>query len=52
MMDEEPLDGEVKTRISLSQKRRLQEIARERHLKVADIIREAIREKLEEAVPA
>lgn len=60
-MDAAPLDAEVKARIPEAQKNKLQEIARDRHLKMADIIREAIREKIEaaelagqmrEAVPA
>lgn len=46
-MDTETLDAEIKARIPEQQKRALQALARERHLKVADIIREAIREKVE-----
>lgn len=45
-MDAETLDAEVKARIPEGQKARLQEIAISRHLKVADIIREAVREKI------
>jgi Arc/MetJ-type ribon-helix-helix transcriptional regulator len=40
------LTAEIKTRISPQQKEALEAIARGRHLKVSDIIREAIREKL------
>ncbi len=46
-MEQEVLDSEVKARIPESQKQRLQAIAQARHLKLADIIREAIREKIE-----
>lgn len=42
----ELLDAEVKARVPEAQKERLQAIARSRHLKVADIVREAIREKI------
>jgi predicted transcriptional regulator len=45
-MDAETLDAEVKARIPEDQKKRLREIARERHLKLADIVREALREKI------
>lgn len=45
-MDAETLDAEVKARIPEGQKARLKEIAIARHLKVADIIREAVREKI------
>jgi hypothetical protein len=57
-MDAETLDAEVKARIPKGQKKHLQQIATERHLKLADIIREALREKIDatpikrEAVPA
>lgn len=58
-MDAEPLDAEVKARIPEGHKKQLEQIARGRHLKVADIVREAIREKItadeaanREAVPA
>lgn len=46
IMEQEVLDSEVKARVSEAQKHRLQELANERHLKVSDIIREAIREKI------
>jgi predicted transcriptional regulator len=42
-----PLDAELKTRVLKQHKRKLQEIAISRHLKVSDIMREAIREKIE-----
>jgi len=45
-MDGDILDAEVKTRIPKADKKRLQAIADARHLKLADILREAIREKL------
>jgi hypothetical protein len=45
-MDRDILDAEVKTRIPKAHKKRLQAIAIARHLKLADILREAIREKL------
>lgn len=57
-MDTETLDAEVKARIPEGEKKHLQRIAIERHLKLADIIREALREKIaatpikREAVPA
>ncbi len=47
-MDTQALDSEVKARIPEEQKRALRLIARERHLKVSDIVREAIREKIGE----
>lgn len=45
-MGAETLDAEVKARIPKEQKYQLQELADARQLKVADIIREAIRAKL------
>ncbi len=45
-MDTDSLDAEVKARIPEGQKQKLIAIARERHLKVADIVREALREKI------
>ena len=52
-MEQEVLDSEVKARIPEKQKKRLQQLAKMRHLKPSDIIREAIREKIEkEAVAA
>lgn len=46
-MEQETLDSEIKARIPEAQKLKLQDLARDRHLKVADIIREAIREKID-----
>lgn len=48
-MKSEVLDAEVKTRIPKAHKHRLKAMAISRHLKLADILREAIREKIEEA---
>jgi predicted transcriptional regulator len=48
-MRNETLDAEIKTRIPKGQKRRLRELAVSRHLKTSDILREAIREKIERA---
>ncbi len=45
-MDTDTLNAEVKARIQKDQKQKLIEIARARHLKVADIVREALREKI------
>jgi hypothetical protein len=45
-MKNELLDAEVKTRIPKAHKKLLRDLAFSRHLKVADILREAIREKL------
>lgn len=45
-MGADTLDAEVKARIPKEQKQQLQELADARQLKVADIIREAIRTKL------
>lgn len=45
-MDAELLDAEVKARIPKDQKKKLEGMARERHLKTADIVREALREKI------
>lgn len=47
-MDQPALDAEVKTRIGSKQKKQLETIARRRHLKVADVMREALREKIEQ----
>lgn len=41
------MDAELKTRVPKQHKKRLREIAVSRHLKVSDILREAIREKIE-----
>jgi hypothetical protein len=46
-MRDETLDAELKTRVPKQHKKRLREIAVSRHLKVSDILREAIREKIE-----
>jgi Arc/MetJ-type ribon-helix-helix transcriptional regulator len=48
-MDSELLEAEVKTRIPLAHKKELQALARGRYLKLSDIVREAIREKLQKA---
>jgi hypothetical protein len=45
-MKEQSLDAEVNTRISRQHKKQLKDLALSRCLKVADIVREAIREKL------
>jgi hypothetical protein len=45
-MRNETLDTELKTRVPKEYKKRLREIAVSRHLKVSDILREAIREKI------
>lgn len=45
-MRNETLDAELKTRVPKQDKKRLHEMAAARHLKVSDILREAIREKL------
>jgi hypothetical protein len=45
-MRNEALDAELKTRVPKQHKRKLREIAVSRHLKVSDILREAIREKI------
>jgi len=45
-MDVEALDAEIKTLLPKEHKDRLQVIARRRHLKLSDILREAIRDKL------
>jgi hypothetical protein len=46
-MRNEALDAELKTRVTKQHKKRLREIAVSRHLKVSDILREAIREKID-----
>jgi hypothetical protein len=46
-MDKEIMDSEVKTRIPIAYKKALITIAAARHLKLADILREAIREKIQ-----
>jgi predicted transcriptional regulator len=46
-MRDEALDAELKTRVPKQHKKKLREIAVSRHLKVSDILREAIREKIE-----
>lgn len=46
VMREELLDETVKTRLPKAHKKSLRAIAISRHLKVADVIREAIREKI------
>lgn len=45
-MPHEILDAEVKTRVTSQQRDALQAKADARHLKLSDILREAIREKL------
>jgi uncharacterized UPF0146 family protein len=45
-MKNETLDSELKARVPRQHKKKLHEIAISRHLKVSDILREAIREKL------
>ncbi len=47
-MKNEVLDAELKTRVPKQHKKKLNEIAISRHLKVSDILREAIREKIEQ----
>jgi hypothetical protein len=49
-MRDEDLDAEVKTRAPKQHKEKLREIAISRHLKLSDIVREAIREKIEREV--
>ncbi len=46
-MSTESLNEDVKTRIPKRMKTSLEAVAKERHLKVSDIVREALREKLE-----
>jgi hypothetical protein len=46
-MRDQALDAELKTRVPKQHKRKLRAIALSRHLKVSDILREAIREKIE-----
>jgi hypothetical protein len=46
-MDKEVMDSEIKTRIPIAYKKALAAIAAARHLKLADILREAIREKIQ-----
>jgi predicted transcriptional regulator len=46
-MRNEALSDELKTRVPKQDKKRFREIAESRHLKVSDIMREAIREKIE-----
>jgi hypothetical protein len=46
-MREELLDETVKTRLPRAHKKSLRAIAIARHLKMADVVREAIREKIE-----
>lgn len=46
-MRDEVLDADVKARVPKTHKRRLRELAQSRHLKTSDILREAIREKIE-----
>jgi len=48
-MEHDNLDAEVKTRVTPQQKEQLEKLAEARHLKVSDILREAIREKLSAA---
>jgi predicted transcriptional regulator len=43
----EPLEGEIKARVPLADKKRLQQLADSRHLKLSDLLREAIREKIQ-----
>jgi hypothetical protein len=45
-MKNEVLDAEVRARVPKQYKKKFREIAISRHLKVSDILREAIREKL------
>ena len=45
-MPQEPLDAEIKTRVPKQHKLQLEKIATARHLKLSDILREAVREKL------
>jgi predicted transcriptional regulator len=45
-MRNDALDAELKTRVAKQDKKKLRQIADSRHLKVSDILREAIREKL------
>jgi len=46
-MRDDALDAELKTRVSKRDKKKLRKIAGSRHLKVSDVLREAIREKIE-----
>jgi len=43
-MSTEKLEADIKTRVQPSMKRQLESIAASRHLDVADIVREALRE--------
>lgn len=45
-MPQEILDAEIKTRLPQEHKNQLVRIAVARHLRVSDILREAVREKL------
>jgi hypothetical protein len=49
-MSTERLNEAIKTRVPRASKRALEQIARERHLDVADIVREALREHLDRAI--
>ncbi len=49
-MRNETLDAELKTRVPKEDKKKFRKIATSRHLKVSDILREAIREKIERDV--
>ena len=53
-MEHDTLTSEVKTRISPDQRAALTKLAAHRHLKLSDILREAIRERLarEDGAPA
>jgi hypothetical protein len=46
-MRDDALDAELKTRVPKQHKKKLREIAVSRHLKVSDVLREAIREKIQ-----
>ena len=48
MILDEKLDAELKARIPKGMSRKLKQIARARHLKVADVVREALRVKVEQ----
>jgi hypothetical protein len=48
--EDEALDAELKTRVPKEHKKKVREMATSRHLKVSDILREAIREKIEQKV--
>jgi predicted transcriptional regulator len=47
-VERELLNSEIKTRIPMRDKRKLQQLAKIRHLKTSDLIREAIRDYLKE----